>query len=427
MNASAAITSGNSAGEREAQIAAVQRPRGKKRQDNLLRPKSLIDALARAEPPSAAEIRILAEAEYGSPVTSLYLRMDPEKVTPPGKALLRFFHSLKTGALEDRKDFIEALAKPQKAILNDDLTEIEVLLERYFVPQGFRSLIIFKSGEELNRVFRLPARTADALVIDGDPHVAPLEAVLEENEKVLFVEVSIGESRLVVYHLGHQDADRISTPVPKKAAEPPFKRNEQRRLTHLEWHLKATASRAYHLFHERSCRAVVLMGENQVLSSLEEFLHETLRANIISRIHGSPAADPRDRKELIETALRDHKAAREGKAIEDLAQYKPGEQMVSGLREVIEASNLFLDRKLVVGENLQQKGYVCKAHHYLALEETDCPFDGAKLLATESIADELIEIAHLHGVSVMAVEYRQDLLNRYGGVAAVTYPRATRE
>ncbi len=410
--------------EREEQIAAVHHLSRKTQQNYLLRPKSLIDALAKPELPSAAEIRSLAETECSSPVTSLYLRMDPENTAPRGKALVRFFHSLKTRALEEQNDFIEALPKAQKEILNDDLKEIEVLLEQYFVPAGPRSLIIFKCGEQLNRVFRVPAWTIDAMVIGGDPHVAPLEAVLEENEKVLFVEVSVGESRLLVYHLGELESDRISTSVPRKSAEPPFKRNEQRHLSHLEWHLKATATRAYHLFLERSCTGLILMGEKQVLSSLEEFLHETVRANIISRIHASPAADPRDRKKLIETALADNKAAREATAIGELAQYKPGDQLVFGLPGVIEVLNSFLVRKLVIGENLRQKGYVCKAHHYLSLEETGCPFGGAKLLPAESIVNEIIEIAYLHGVSIMVVEHRQDLLTRYDGIAAVTYPHS---
>ena len=184
--------------EREAQIAAVHHLSRKTQKNYLLRPKSLIDALAKPEPLSAAEIRALVEVEYSSPVTSLYLRMDPENTAPQGKALVRFFHSLKTRALEEQKGFIEALPKARKEILNDDLKELEVLLEQYFVPAGPRPLIIFKCGEQLNRVFRLPAWTIDAMVIGGDPHVAPLEAVLEENEKVLFVEVSVGESRLLV-------------------------------------------------------------------------------------------------------------------------------------------------------------------------------------------------------------------------------------
>ena len=112
-----------------------------------------------------------------------------------------------------------------------------------------------------------------------------MEAILEENQRVLFVEVSVGESCLLVYQLGELESDRISTSVPSKSAEPPFKRNEQRHLNHLEWHLKATATRAYHLFQERSCTGLILMGEKQVMASLEEFLHEAVRANIVGRIN----------------------------------------------------------------------------------------------------------------------------------------------
>jgi hypothetical protein len=425
MNVNEYVNKGYSREEREEEVAVVRPLRRRRRQNNLFRPKALINALAEPEPPLTEEIKILAESDYNSPVTSLYLRMDREKVAPQGKALVRVFHSLRTRALEEQKDFIEALPKRPKETLNDDLKEIEVFLSQDFVPAGSRSLIIFKSGEQLNRIFRLPAWTIDAMVVGRDPHIAPLEAVLEENERVLFVEVSIGESRLLVYHLGYLEADRITASVPKKTVEPPFKRNEQRWLTHLQWHLKATADRAYHLFRERSCTGLILMGENQVLSSQEEFLHETLRANIITRIHASPAADPRDRKELIESALRDRKAAREAKAIGDLAHYKPGEQLAFGLRDVIEVLNSFLVRELVMGENLRKKGYVCKAHHYLSLEETDCPFCGARLLPAESIVDEMIEIAYLHGVSLMVIQHRQDLLTRYDGIAAVTYPHLT--
>jgi hypothetical protein len=421
MNMNEDISNGYSREEREQQIAAAQCASRKTLEKHLRRPKSLIDALARPEPPSAANIKALAEVDYGSPVTSLYLRMDPEKGVPQGEALIRSFHSLKTRAVNEQKDLIEALPKLQKETLDDDLKEIEIFLAQYFVPAGPRSLILFKSGEELNRVFKVPAWTVDALVIGGAPYVVPFAAVLEENEKVLFVEVSIGESRLLTYHFGDLEANWITTSVPKKMAGPPFKRNEMRRLSRLQSHLKATATGACYLFQERSCTALILMGEHQVLASLEEFLHERLRANIIARIHASPDADPRDRKELIETALRDHKAAREAKAIEDLAQYKPGEQLVSGLREVIEVFNSFLIRKLLVGESLEQKGYVCKAHHYVSLEATDCPFCGAKLLPAESIVNEIIEMAYLHGVSLMIVEHRQDLLTRYDGIAAVTY------
>jgi hypothetical protein len=166
------------------------------------------------------------------------------------------------------------------------------------------------------------------------------------------------------------------------------------------------------------------MGDKEVTALLEGYLHETLRAKIIGRLHASPAADPRDRKEIIETVLAENKFARETAAIEDLARYKPADQLVFGLLAVIEAFNLFLVQKCIIAEKLRQRGYVCAHDHYLSLEEASCPTCGGKLLPAESIVDTMIEFAHLHGVNIMVVEHREDLLTRYEGIVAVTYPHA---
>jgi hypothetical protein len=49
------------------------------------------------------------------------------------------------------------------------------------------------------------------------------------------------------------------------------------------------------------------------------------------------------------------------------------------------------------------------------------------LLTAENVVDELVEIARLHGVEVMLVEQRRDLLARYEGVAAVLLTAAPLE
>jgi peptide subunit release factor 1 (eRF1) len=78
-------------------------------------------------------------------------------------------------------------------------------------------------------------------------------------------------------------------------------------------------------------------------------------------------------------------------------------------------------RKLVVNDDLDKKGYVCKEHHYLSLKPGNCPFCQNELFSAENIADELVEISRLHGVDITIVEYRQELLKKYDGVAAVVY------
>jgi peptide subunit release factor 1 (eRF1) len=86
---------------------------------------------------------------------------------------------------------------------------------------------------------------------------------------------------------------------------------------------------------------------------------------------------------------------------------------------VIDAANLFLMRQLFLDDRLARAGYVCRNHHFLSLTAGPCPFDNQPLQPAENVIDELVEIARLHGVEVMLVTHRQDLLGPFDGVAAV--------
>ncbi len=410
--------------EREKQIAILRDLKKQRRRERQgLPPKSLLEALQQGSSLSREALKGLLEAEYENPVVSLYMQLSPLKVTPQEKAPARFFRSLKSRTIEQRKDFIDTLAPPHKELLTYDLREIELFLEKYFVPQNIHSVIIFKSGEQLNWVVPLPVHAADDLVIDPDPYVLPLEAILEEHERVLFIEVTKDASHLFVYQLGYcQEADKINSFVPTDRVDKSIPGHVQRhRLTHLQWHLKATAQRAYHQFNEKSCRVLVLMAEERVCHMFESFLHESLRERIIQRFYASPAIDSRNRNDLIESALHDHKAVHEVYSIDEISQHKPVVEVVSGLANVIKACNLFLIRQLVLSGSLHEKGFVCKQHHYLSLEDAKCPFCNLQLLPVENVVDEIIEIARLHGVNLTVVEYRQDLLATYEGIAAWVY------
>jgi hypothetical protein len=397
-----------------------RRKHGKKWRE--LHPRSLLRAMGAQSGVSEEKVKALVETEYTDPVISLYLDFSAEKVAPEPKGLLRSFHSKKTHALDEHKDFIDSLSKSQKATLEHDIQEIEGFLANYFVPQHLRSLIIFRSGQKLNEVIGLLVPTRDALKIDPDPYITPLEAVLEEDEKVLFVECVKQDAKFLLYQLGSvQQIDRTKSFVPSDTVDRSIPHHaQQHRLTHLQLHLKQVADEIYHLYDQGTWDLLALMAESRIAALLDEYLHESLKPKIIARILDSPDADARDRRELIEGALRDHRAAKEAKAIESLHDHRP-EELVYSLRNVINALNLFLIRKLLVSENLHQKGFACKEHHYLSLEAGDCPFDNTKLLAAENVVDEIIEVARLHGVEVLIIKHRQDLLAQYAGIAAIGY------
>jgi hypothetical protein len=414
--------------EREKQISLLRELRARRRQGQELKPKSLVQAAKEGTTLSKRDLRAMLETEYKSPVVSLYLPLKPETVAPSEKDLARALRSAKTRAVEERKDFIEALPRPRRELLTYDLKEIETFLEEYLVPKEIQTLVIFKSGDELNRVFGLPVHMREILTIDPDPFILPLEATLEEQERVLFLEVTKEASRFAVYHLGSfQEVDQIRSFVPSDRVDKSIPGHaQQHRLTHLQAHLKATAQRAYHLFADQACDALVVMGEDRVLHLLDGFLHESLKAKTISRIDSSPVADPRDRKDLINQALRSHKVKHEIDAIERLNESNPRE-LVCGLPAVIDALNLFMVRDLIVGEGLERPGYICREHHYITLEGTQCPFCNKDLLPVENLIDEIVEIARLHGVKLTIVEHRQELLSRFGGIAATVYWQQSEE
>jgi hypothetical protein len=414
---------GYSLEERESQISLLRQLKKKRRDQTKLKPPSLVQALREQNTVSVEDIKALVEKEYKSPVISLYINLSGDRAAPKGKAVARVFDSMKHRMLDERKSFIEAIDRHQQEMLTYDLKEIEDFLADYLAQQDVRALIIFKSGEELNRVIPLGVPTTDLLTINPDPSIAPLEVLFEEHERVLFFEVTKEKSRFAVYQLGVcVETGRMGSFVPTDRVDDSIPGRVQRhRLTHLKWHLKATAQHVDHIYREWSCQSLVAMGEERVLHLLEEFLHPSLRERIISRVYGSPVADSRDRKHLIADALRDHKAALEVNEMEELSRYKPADQIVFGLPDAVEVCNLFLVRKLVVAERLNKAGFVCKNHHYVSLEGGSCPFCNTKLLPVDNVVDEIIEIARLHGVSVTMVNYRQDLMTKYADIAAVIW------
>jgi hypothetical protein len=387
---------------------------------------SLADEAAVERLLSSAELRELATREYEQPVVSLYLSFAPETVVGKPRAHLNLFNSLRHRELAARRDPMEGLSARQRNALQADLDAIETFLTD-LEPQGDRSLAILKSGRQLNRVIRLPVRTANRLTIDHDPYLEPLEATLAENPPALVIEVEKEVSRLWSHHLGRlQQIDSLASFVPTDTVDASRSGKAQRhRHTHLVWHLKATAQLAARLVTEQDFKLLVLSGERTVLAELEDFLPKAVQDRIVSRLKEFSDKQRQELENEVAAALAEHRRTQEEAALSYLGQYRAGGVLTSGLAGVVEAVTLFQVRRLFVSSRLEQPGHVCRQHHYLSLQAGRCPFCDAELLAVENIVDELIEVARLHGVEVMLVQERPDLLDECGGLAAVTYEPST--
>ena len=366
------------------------------------------------------DLRRIARQAYDRPVITLYLNFSAERLVRADRPVfLSIFSSLRHQALEARKTYIESLPHAQRLGVPEDLRDVQDFLERY-EPEGARAVVIFKSGTQLNRVVPLPVRVADSLSIDADAYVEPLEAIMEEQHRVLVLEVAMDKTTFSIYELGYeQELQSIEEELPQQTD--PFRpgKEERHRLTHVKWHFKAAAQLADRLFKERVCDYVLLIGDGTVAKEFEDYLPKLLHDRMLASISLSADDGPNRRRSAIEKALADQRKKEEESALDELGFFQGHGRLAAGLEMVLGAANLFLMRRLFISDDLAQAGYVCRNHHFLSLKPGSCPFDSQPLLPAENVVDELIEIARLHGVEVMLVTQRRDLLARYDQAAAV--------
>src|SRR5438105_3482640 len=250
--------------EREQRVKATRTTSAMARaEEQVPQGKDLKAAFAERPFISRTDLKNIARQRYERPVITLYLNFTPQRLVPADQpSLLTVFHSLRHAELEARKPYIEGLPRAHRLAIPDDLAAVQAFVEGY-QPAAARALVIFKSGDQLNRVMPLPVRVADSLTIDADPYIEPLEAIMEEQRRLLVVDLSKENTTFSLYELRFQEQVHVITShVPRSEVEPSREDAVQRhRLTHLHWHFKASAQAAERLFRQRRCELLALVGE----------------------------------------------------------------------------------------------------------------------------------------------------------------------
>jgi len=136
----------------------------------------------------------------GTLVTSFYLNVDPRHTNPSAyKTVTNSLLRTKLRSLEK-----EDLSKKQLAAVKEDFEKIEFEVTNSFVPAGkVRGLVIIADGtRDLYLVYRVAQPVKSQVVVDPNPYIRPLVAILDEYHRLMLVLVDKQEARLLEVYMG---------------------------------------------------------------------------------------------------------------------------------------------------------------------------------------------------------------------------------
>ncbi|MEE8604137.1 MAG: hypothetical protein V3S65_02080, partial [Candidatus Aminicenantaceae bacterium] len=183
--------------------------------------------------------------------TSFYLNSDKSHLTKKQITL-----SIKN-LLNNYKTTVEKanLGKKKTESLRQDLDKISRFCKENLNSHTLAGLALFSCGKEnFWEVFELPNPPRNRILMDKDPYVRPLSAILNEHRRICLLVFDRKEAKWYDLFLGEISLlDQIEGDVPSKVREGGWEGYESKRIerhiaTHLRDYFKEIAKKTFTLF-----------------------------------------------------------------------------------------------------------------------------------------------------------------------------------
>lgn len=412
--------------ETKRQKHEVQKVKGKGRDnEHTLRARRLEKAQEQQAVPTRAMLEALASHSYDHPVMSMYLRITPDTTLGTPKTYLHIYNVLKEELVKSTLPYMKNLSHFERKSMLADLAKIASFIDYDFTADGTKTLIIFRSGKELNRLIRLPVLLPDLLTVNPHPVVEPLIQALETHQKILGVIARKETAEFFIYELGTiTSIDTMKNFVPTNTVDASRPNKVQRhRLNFLSRHLREVVAATKEHCRARNCESIVLFtADEKMRNEIVTYMDAPLRTHVLTTGILSPEHQAHTITDTIEAALAARQAAIQDELIEKLPLYASTGQVISGIRAVISGMNRFLVRAIAVDERIAEPGYTCPKGHYISLAPGACPSCEQTLLPANNILIALSEMARKYNVTTIPITHHPESLVSHGGIVALTVP-----
>ena len=370
------------------------------------------------------QLDFLRNTTFDQPVISLYINLSPDRLQRQKDVFLTVFNSLKHTSLQDNEAYLAELDHDSRQSVEDDLWLIQEYLQSEIDTTNARSLVMLKSGDQLQWIIAPAMPGTDYLAIDPDPYTLPLTMDLDRHRTALVVEVGQGVSEFYRYYNGNlRHLEAVKNQVPDISVDVSRPNKVQRHNQHhLQRHFKDTCSSLDKYVARYKSDNIIVLGEERTTSIFfEECLSDDKQQKVLATIPSSPGEDEGQMLARVEEVLHEKEVADVGYYLDMISREGGRDGIIKGLEEVVSAQNRHMVRTLLVDKELKQPGFFCPQDKYISTSEPECPLCGQSMDRIENVVEKLVELANQFNIDYKIVREHQGELAKFDGIAATMY------
>ncbi len=354
--------------------------------------------------------------------TSFYVNTDKSHLTKKEITL-----SIKNLLNNHKADVEKAnLGKKKTESLLEDLDKIGRYCKEDLNSHPDAGLAIFSCGKEnFWKVFELPSPPRNRILMDRDPYVRPLSAILNEHHRICLLTFDKKEAKWHDLFLGKVTLlDRIEGDVPSKVREGGWEGYESKRIerhiaTHLHDHFKKVANKTFTIFKANSFDWLFLGCNDEYSREFEPLLHPYLQQRLKARLKSKPnesASELLKEASALEKNLKDEEEKQILKHFISLLE--KGGLAISGLRDTLKSLNRGGVHTLLITRHYSKPGKICPECNFLYFDEIKCPSCQRKTQSLIDVIDEAVESAIEKKALVKHID-PPSKLSKYGNIGAL--------
>ena len=340
--------------------------------------------------------KLLEIAPAGTLVTSFYLNVDARRISPiKYKAIAR-------NLLRDKQQSLDKEGLPKELLnkVKEDFKRIEsVVANRFDLKGRVRGLVVIAdAARDFFQVYRVAQPVKSQVVVDPDPYVRPLVAILDEYHRLMLVLLDQREARLLEVYMGEiLEHETYHSGIRGKVKEGGWYGLEERRIERsienkIIRHYQRVADNVLEHFRRGHFEYLLIGIRAEDYSLFYPVLHSYLQPRVKGRLDISPKDNIND---IIDAALRAERKIEEeedSKILEHVVEtVNKGGLATKGIDNVLRAIPFGACQVLVVDDDYSMPGYICKDCAYLSLREGDCSFCGKEALSVEDVVEEAMQ------------------------------------